>query len=68
MRMVEVHVFFSLISSLRDTGITDLLHAGVDPLTVQHHVDHSSLAIQSIYTNHFDTGVNDKVFNSGVEF
>ena len=57
-----------MISSLRDTGITDLLHAGVDPLTVQHHVDHSSLAIQSIYTNHFDTGVNDKVFNSGVEF
>lgn len=54
--------------SLRDTGITDLLHAGVDPLTVQHHVDHSSLAIQSIYTNHFDPGVNEKVFNSGVEF
>ena len=54
--------------SLRDTGITDLLHAGVDPLTVQHHVDHSSLVIQSIYTNHFDPGVNEKVFNSGVEF
>ena len=57
-----------MISSLRDTGITYLLHSGVDPLTVQHHVDHSSLAIQSIYINHFDTGVNDKVFNSGVEF
>jgi len=57
-----------LISSLRDTGITYPLHSGVDPLTVQHHVDHSSLAIQSIYTNHFDTGVNEKVFNSGVEF
>ena len=61
-------MFFSLFSSLRDTGITDLLHSGVGPLTVQHHVDHSSLAIQSIYTNHFDPGVNEKVFNSGVEF
>ena len=54
--------------SLRDTGITDLLHAGVDPLTVQHHADHSSLDIQSIYTNHYDPGVNEKVYNSGVEF
>lgn len=57
-----------MFACLRDTGITYLLHSGVDPLTVQHHVDHSSLAIQSIYTNHFDTGVNEKVFNSGVEF
>ncbi len=54
--------------SLRDTGITDLLHAGVDPLTVQHHVDHSSLAIQGIYTDHFDPGVNDKIYNMAPAF
>lgn len=54
--------------SLRDTGITDLLHAGEDSLTVQHHVDHSSLAISGIYTDHFDAGLNERVFNSGVEF
>ena len=54
--------------SLRDTGITDLLHAGVDPLTVRHHVDHSSLAIQDIYTDHYDEGVNEKIYNSGVRF
>lgn len=54
--------------SLRDTGITDLLHAGMDPLTVQHHADHSSLAIQKIYTDHFDTGLNEKIYNSNVEF
>lgn len=45
--------------SLRDTGITDLLHAGIDQLTVQHHVDHSSLAVQAIYTDHFDPNVNN---------
>ena len=54
--------------SLRDTGITDLLHAGIDPLTVRHHVDHSSQAIQDIYTDHYDEGVNEKIFNSGVRF
>lgn len=54
--------------SLRDTGITDLLHAGIDPLTVRHHVDHSSQAIQDIYTDHFDEGVNERIYNSGVRF
>ena len=47
--------------SLRDTGLTDLLHAGVDQLTVQHHADHSSLVIQNIYTNHYDCGLNSKI-------
>lgn len=47
--------------SLRDTGLTDLLHAGVDQLTVQHHADHSSLIIQNIYTNHYDCGLNSKI-------
>ena len=54
--------------SLRDTGLTDLLHAGVDQLTVQHHADHSSLAIQNIYTDHFDSGLNEKIYNNAPEF
>ena len=61
-------MFFSLISSLRDTGITDLLHSGVGPLTVQHHADHSSLAIQKIYTDHFDAGLNEKIYKANVLF
>ena len=54
--------------SLRDTGITDLLHAGVDPLTVQHHADHSSLDIQHIYTDHFDPGLNEKIYSNAPKF
>lgn len=54
--------------SLRDTGITDLLHAGVDPLTVQHHADHSSLAIQGIYTAHHDPGLTEKIYRSAPAF
>ena len=54
--------------SLRDTGITDLLHAGVDQLTVQHHADHSSLTMQNIYTDHFDAGLNEKIYSMAPEF
>lgn len=54
--------------SLRDTGITDLLHAGVDQLTVQHHADHSSLAIQNIYTDHFDPGLNERIYTMAPQF
>ena len=54
--------------SLRDSGLTDLLHAGVDQLTVQHHADHSSIAIQNIYTDHFDPGVNEKIFEKAPSF
>lgn len=54
--------------SLRDTGLTDLLHAGVDQLTVQHHADHSSLAIQNIYTDHYDSGLNDKIYSNAPIF
>lgn len=54
--------------SLRDTGLTDLLHSGVDQLTVQHHADHSSLAIQNIYTDHFDVGLNEKIYSMSPKF
>lgn len=54
--------------SLRDTGLVDLLHAGVDQLTVQHHADHSSLAIQNIYTDHYDPGLNERIYNNAPAF
>lgn len=54
--------------SLRDTGLTDLLHAGLDQLTVQHHADHSSLAIQNIYTDHYDPGLNERIYNNAPDF
>ena len=40
--------------SLRDTGITELLQSGVDPLSVQKHADHHSLEMTAIYTRHVD--------------
>lgn len=54
--------------SLRDTGLIDLLHAGVDQLTVQHHADHSSLAIQNIYTDHYDSGVSTAIWEMAPRF
>ena len=54
--------------SFRDTGLVDLLHAGVDPLTVQHHADHSSLDVQRIYTDHYDPGLVKRIFENAPDF
>ncbi|MBO5847858.1 MAG: tyrosine-type recombinase/integrase [Bacteroidales bacterium] len=54
--------------SLRDTGMIDLLHAGVDELSVQHHFDHSDLSIQAIYTNHYDPNLNERIFKNAPKF
>jgi len=54
--------------SLRDTGLTDLLHAGIDPLTVRQHADHSSLAMTDIYTSHFDPSVNNAIYTQAPRF
>jgi len=40
--------------SLRDTGITELIKSGIDPLSVQKHADHYSLEMTAIYTKHAD--------------
>lgn len=49
--------------SLRDTGIVDLLEAGVDPLAVMHHADHHDLSITTRYANHADPGLTEKIYN-----
>lgn len=54
--------------SLRDTGLTDLLHAGIDQLTVRHHADHSSVAMQDVYTNHYDKDLNETIYNKAPKF
>ena len=54
--------------SLRDTGMIDLLHAGVDELSVQKHYDHSDLSIQAIYTNHHDPNLNERIFTNAPKF
>lgn len=54
--------------SYRDTGMIDLFHAGVDELTIQQHFDHSSLAMEAIYTKHFDPKLNDKIYENAPEF
>lgn len=54
--------------SLRDTGITDMRHAGIDALTVQHHANHSSLAMQDIYTDHFDPVVSRAIWEMAPSF
>jgi len=40
--------------SLRDTGITEMLKSGIDPLSVKQHADHHSLEMTTIYSNHVD--------------
>ena len=54
--------------SLRDSGLIDMLHAGIDQLSVRQHADHSSLAMQDIYTSHYDTNLNDTIYNNAPEF
>jgi integrase len=43
--------------SLRDTGITEMLKTGIDPLSVKQHADHHSLEMTTIYSNHVDSNL-----------
>lgn len=45
--------------SLRDTGIFEMLKAGIDDLSVMQHADHSSLDMTTIYANHADPHLAD---------
>lgn len=54
--------------SFRDTGIFEMLKSGIDDLTVMQHADHSSLDITTIYANHFDPGLIDKMYNNCPRF
>jgi integrase len=54
--------------SFRDTGIYEMLKSGVDDLTVMQHADHSSLNITTIYANHADAQLIDKVRGAKISF
>jgi integrase len=54
--------------SFRDTGIFEMLKAGVDNLTVMQHADHSSLDITTIYANHADPKLIERVRSANVKF
>ena len=54
--------------SLRDTGIFDMLKAGIDDLSVMQHADHSSLDITTIYANHRDPKLVERIYGRAPEF
>ena len=43
-----------VLYSLRDTGINNMLKAGIDPLTVMQAADHHDLSMTTRYANHAD--------------
>lgn len=54
--------------SLRDTGINEMLKAGIDDLSVMQHADHSSLAMTTLYGNHFDPNLNTLIHDKAPRF
>ena len=54
--------------SFRDTGIYEMLKSGVDDLSVMQHADHSSLDITTIYANHADPKLIEKMQNANIKF
>lgn len=55
--------------SLKDSGITELLESGLDPLTVMKAADHHDLATTTKYASHRDKNMINKVrlANVGIE-
>lgn len=56
------------IYSLRDSGIVDMLHSGVDDLDVMHAAGHHDLSITSVYANHVDPKMIERVRERQVDF
>lgn len=54
--------------SLRDSGIFEMLKAGVDDLTVMQHADHSSLNITTIYASHEDPELTARIRKKAPDF
>lgn len=54
--------------SLRDTGIFEMLKAGVDDLTVMQLADHSSLEVTSIYAKHKDPHLVENYLKNAPKF
>ena len=54
--------------SLRDTGITEMLKHGLDPLSVKQLADHYSLSMTTIYSNHADPHLKDLIREKAPNF
>lgn len=54
--------------SFRDTGIFEMLKAGLDPLTVKQHADHHSLAMTTIYSDHPDPNLTKTIYEKSPQF
>lgn len=54
--------------SFRDTGITEMLEAGIPNIDVMKHADHSSLDVTTIYTRHKDKSLIDKISSRAPNF
>lgn len=54
--------------SFRDTGMTEMIKNGVDPLSVKQLADHSSLAMTAIYTKHVDPNLRDIILSKAPKF
>jgi|GEM_PF-1976630 len=52
------------VYSLRDSRIVDLLHSGVDDLTVMQAAGHHDLSITSLYADHVDRSLIERVRNA----
>lgn len=54
--------------SLRDSGINELLRAGVDPLSVMQAADHHDLKMTTIYANHHNKNLINEVNKKAPNF
>lgn len=54
--------------SLRDTGINEMIKAGIDPLTVMQHADHHDLSMTTRYANHADPLLVDTISKKAPNF
>lgn len=54
--------------SLRDSGINELLKAGVDPLSVMQAADHHDLKMTTIYANHRSSNLASEINEKAPDF
>lgn len=54
--------------SFRDTGMTEMIKNGMDPLSVKQLADHHSLAMTSVYTKHVDPNLREIVISKTPKF
>lgn len=57
-----------VLYSFRDTGMTDMIKGGIDPLSVMQLADHHSLAMTTIYSNHVDPNLQKIIVENAPKF